>query len=115
MTEKQRIDSIYIDRFIHSLENDWPNWTVSISSGMDGSFYDYRSPDYTNEAGKKTTFGFGTFNEGVWIDGYFSWSMPFLNPFTKRFWRLRSAKKMVRRYLESELQKKYLETLNKAL
>lgn len=112
---KTEIDNQYIDRFISSMENDKLDWTISISAGMEGTFYDYRSPGYTNEAGVKTTFGFGSFSNGVWIDGHFYWSVPLLNPFTKRFWRFRRAKAEVQRHLKSELQKKYLETLKESM
>ena len=114
MTKKE-INDHYIDKFIHSLENDMSSWKLSISSGMDGSFYEYRSPDYVNEAGTKTTFGFGTFSTGAWIDGLLSWREPFMNPFSKKYRRLKKAKAAVRLYLETKLEMEYNEILESAL
>ncbi len=114
MTQKE-MDNLYVERFIHSMENNYKDWTMTICSGMDGSWNEYRSPEYTNENGR-ISFGMGMCNTGAWIDGLFRWGLPFsvlTNPFDKRFWRYKKAERKMKRWLKAEQKRKYLEELER--
>ena len=114
---KSETDKKYVDRFIQSMENDYEKWTMTVYSGMDGSWHEYRSPDYTNANGR-ICFGFGLCNSGAWIDGMFRWSLPFgalFNPFSKTSWRFRAAERKMKRYLKSKAHQQYLEELNQSI
>ena len=108
--KSKEINDIYIEKFIDSMENDFEKWQMNIYSGMDGSFFEYHSPDYHNEAGTRLSFGFGSCSTGAWIDGNLSWRLPFMNPFTKRYWRFKRAERKVKSFL---INKHHLEHLTK--
>jgi len=99
------------------MENNYKDWTMTVCSGMDGSFYEYRSPDYENENGK-ICYGIGTCSTGAWINGMFRWSLPgsvLLNPFNRDFWRFRIAARKMKSYLIQQSNDKYVEELNRVI
>lgn len=51
-TDIKLINNFYVSRMIDSLEQDYKNWKCITFCGMDGSWYEYRSPDYTNQSDK---------------------------------------------------------------
>lgn len=114
MTEKE-INDMYIEKFIDSMENDFEKWQMRIYSGMDGSFYEYHSPDYNNAAGTRISFGFGSCATGAWIDGHLSWRIPFLNPFKKRCWRFKRAEQKVKSFLINKDRQEYLIKLKQSI
>lgn len=90
----------YLEKFISSMKTDYKKWTINVSCGINGCFYEYYSPTYKN-----IKFGFGSVHEGAWINGQFKWEVPYnvlLNPFNKYFWSYRKAKKTIKQYLITE-------------
>jgi len=114
MTKKE-INKQYIERFIDSMENDFEQWKMNVYSGMEGNFYEYRSPDYHNEAGTRISFGFGTSASGAWIDGHLSWRLPLLSPFTKNYWRFKRAERKVKSFLINKDHQEYLTKLKQSI
>lgn len=116
MNNKQ-IDKIYLDRFIHSMENDYQNWTIQHCSAMGSSWTEFYSPTYENANGGRLSFGFCLNHTGVWVNGHFSWKIPFavLNPFNPIFWKFRRSKKGMKKYLESKEKELYLHNLKSVL
>lgn len=110
MTEKE-INKMYIDRFIDSMETDYQNWKITHCAGAGWSWTEYYSPDYKNENGR-VSFGFSLNYNGAWVDGHFNWRKPFLNPFSKTFWRFRNAKRKMIEYLQNKEEQEYLQKLN---
>ena len=115
MTTKQT-NELYVQRFIHSLENDYQNWKMKHCAGPGLAWTEFHSPDYTNDNGR-ISFGFSLCNNGAWIDGYFRWSLPLstTNPFTKTFWRFRKATRQMKRYLRNIEHQEYLAKLNSVI
>jgi hypothetical protein len=115
MTEKE-LNQIYLDRFINSMENDYEAWTMKHCAGPGMAWTEYHSPDYRNVIGR-LSFGFSLCNSGAWVDGYFRWSLPVSvsNPFTKVFWRFRSAQRTMKSYLKDKEKREHLEKLNSVI
>ena len=114
MTENE-INNAYINRFIESMEKDFEKWTMRIYSGMDGSFHEYHSPDYTNEVGTRISFGFGSCTDGAWINGHLSWRLPLMNLFSKRFWRFKRSERKVKSFLINKERREYLTKLKESI
>jgi hypothetical protein len=115
MTRKE-INQMYMQRFIASLENDFQNWEMMHCGGGGPGYYwtEYHSPSYENENGR-VSFGFSLSHEGAWVDGTFNWSVPFLNPFSKTFWRYRKATSEMKKWLQDKEEQEYLQKLNKII
>jgi hypothetical protein len=115
MTRKE-INQMYMQRFIASLENDFQNWKMTHCGGGGPGYYwtEYHSPSYENENGR-VSFGFSLNHEGAWVDGTFNWSVPFLNPFSKTFWRYRKATGEMKKWLQDKEEQEYLQKLNKII
>jgi hypothetical protein len=102
---KKEIDTLYIEGYIKSMENDYTLWKLNTYYGMDGDKFQYKSPEYDS-----IEYGFGYSNNGVWINGYFEWSLPYsvnYNPFNKYFWRYHFARRNLKKYKVNELKQKY--------
>jgi hypothetical protein len=111
---KKQINELYIQRFIHSMEEDYQNWKMSHCAGPGWAWTEFHSPDYTNDTGR-ISFGFSLNHVGAWIDGYFQWSLPVRNPFTKTFWRFRRAKNQMKNHLREAEEREYINRLNSVL
>ena len=116
MKEKQ-IDKLYIDRFIDSMENDYENWKMNHYAGPGMSWAEFHSPTYEKENGGRLSFGWSSNHIGAWVNGYFSWKIPFavLNPFNPIFWKFRRAEKRMKNYLRSKEKELYLDNLKNVL
>ncbi len=112
--KKNEIDRMYMSRFIESMETDYMNWKMTHCAGPGMSWTEYHSPDYANENGR-VSFGWSLNHEGAWVDGYFSWSAPFLNPFSKTFRRFKKARKFMKNYLQEKEIKEYREKLKSVI
>ena len=110
MTDKQTNDK-YIEKFIESMENDFKSWKMNHCAGPGMSWTEYHSPEYSSENGR-VSFGFSLTNHGAWVNGYFRWNLPMMNPFSKRSRRFRKAKRNMEKYLNSEEHRQYLNDLN---
>lgn len=116
MTLKEA-NKLYVRKFIHSMENHYKDWTMTVYSGMEGSWDEYRSPDYPTTDGK-ISFGIGACNTGAWIDGNLRWTLPtsvLLNMFSSDFWKFRRAARKMKSYLKQKAKEKYVEELNRAI
>lgn len=116
MTDKE-VNEKYILKFIESLEKDYPNWKMTVMSGMDGTISEYRSPDYAND-GNTISFGAGSCNTGAWINGRYRWTLPgsvLFNPFNKHFWRYGKAFHNMKTYHKRKAHEEYLEELKSVL
>jgi hypothetical protein len=108
--EKKQVDKLYINKFIQSMENDYERWEMNHCAAVDWSWTEYHSPNYENEEGR-VSFGFSLNHIGAWIDGYFQWSKPILNPFSKTFWRFRKAVRKMKAHLRAKEKQEYLQKL----
>jgi hypothetical protein len=107
---KKEIDTLYIEGYIDSMENDYPLWKLETYCGMDGDMFEYKSPEYGD-----IIYGFGYNYNGVWIDGFFEWSLPYsvcYNPFNKYFWRYHIARRNLKKHKINELKQKYYNRLH---
>ncbi len=109
--KKKETDKLYLDKFIQSMENDYEKWKMNHCGGAGWSWTEYHSPNYENENGR-VSFGFSLNHTGAWIDGFFNWSKPLLNPFSKTFWRFLSAKHKMKSHLKNKEKQEYLQKLN---
>ena len=112
--KKKETDRLYLDKFIQSMENDYEKWKAVRHNSLSGSWIEYHSPDYENENGR-VSFGFCLTATGAWVDGFFQWRLPWLNPFSKSFWRFRRAKQKIKSYLQHKEQQAYLQKLNSVI
>ena len=103
--KKSDIDSIYVEKYIESMEYDYKEWSLEILDSIDGEMFEYRSPKYSD-----IRYGFGYSNNGAWIDGFLEWSLPYgvyYNPFNKYFWRYHISRRNLKKYKLSELKQKF--------
>jgi hypothetical protein len=108
--KKKEVDKLYIDKFIQSMENDFERWKMNHCGAADGDWTEYHSPAYENEEGR-VSFGFSLNHTGAWIDGYFQWSKPLLNPLDKTFWRFRKAARKMKAHLRNKEKQEHLQKL----
>jgi hypothetical protein len=105
--DEKTINTFYFSRFIDSLENDIDKWEMTYLGGCDGSSWnEYHGPEYINKKNERIKFALTLNNSGAYINGYMSWTIPFLNPFKfthRRF--VKAVKKMKKRCkIKAELE-----------
>jgi hypothetical protein len=106
------IDKIYMDAFLKSMKKDLKKWKLDIIGTIDGTYFQYKSPQYD-----RVRFVFGDY-VGAYINDQFDWYVPIAvlyNPFNEYFWKFRKSKKILRQYLNSKRNEKYSKKLEKAL
>jgi len=118
---KKKIDSLYLQRFIESMEKDYEKWEMKHCAGAGWSWTEYHSPAYhspdtENGGSNLIRFGFTLNIIGAALNGVWNWEIPFavLNPFTITFWRFRKAKKKMMSYLKNKANQEHLQKLAKA-
>ena len=113
MNSKQ-LNEQYIERFIGSMETDFEQWKMTHHDSIGWSWTEFHSPDYENESGR-LSFGFSLNHHGAWVDGFFRWSLPMLNPLTKTYWRFRRAKNRMMEFHHNEEEKEHIKKLKSVL
>jgi len=114
--DSKTINVFYLSRFIDSLELDIDKWSTSYCAGGDGqSWNDYHSPEYINSEGKRLQFAFTLCSTGAYIDGYMSWTIPFLNPFLSTHRRFVTASRKMKKLARGKAEEKYNQKLLESL
>lgn len=108
------INQMYIERFIDSMQNDFDQWKVNHLAGPGMAWTEYHSPDYENENGR-VCFGFSLNSTGAWIDGFFRWSVPFMNPLGINYRRFRKAKRKMIKHIKTKEKNAYNSMLRSKL
>lgn len=112
------VNGFYFSRLIDSLENDYKEWKQEGHSSYIGSYYEYKSPEYTNTESKRIQFTIGDITYGAYVDGHLRWELGFLQKYnifsyrTRRFWM---AYLKMRSYVKQKIESKYAEELMKSL
>ena len=114
--DSKTIDNFYFSRFIDSLELDVDKWVMIGMGGCDGSSWnEFHGPEYKNEQNERIQFAFTLNDTGAYVNGYMSWNIPFLNPFSstcRRFIKSsRKMKKITFKKAEAEYNQKLLKAL----
>ena len=109
------LNAFYFSRFIDSLEQDLEQWKVIYYAGMCGSWNEYHGPEYTNSQGERLKFAITLNSSGVYINGYMSWTIPFLNPFIYRHRRFIKAVRKMKKITKNKVNREYELKLLKAL
>ena len=65
--------------------------------------------------GNKISFAFTLCNTGAYVNGYMSWTIPFLNPFSKKCRRFVRANNNMQKYLRQKAKDEYNQQLINAL
>jgi len=113
---KLTTNELYLSRFIYSLEQDVEQWETTYSAGGYGqSWNEYHGPEYVNTEGERLQFAITLNSTGAYINGYMSWTIPFLNPFSYRCRRFIKAYRKMKKITKIKAQEQYNQKLLKAL
>jgi len=118
MDALKSINRIYVQKLIDSLELDYKKWKREYYACAYGSWFEYTSPEYVNDSGETIVFCFTLNGNGAYINGIYSWILPWyvlIPPFTNLSRRFYKASRKMKKFVKENKDAEYRDRLMKAL